>query len=31
MSVTNIDVLYHQYEFLNDTETRFLGLVGGYR
>ena len=32
MSVTNnIEVLTHQFEFLNDTETRFLAIVGGYR
>lgn len=27
----NLDVLQHQFDFINDTTHRFVGLVGGYR
>jgi|688.fasta_scaffold19564_15 hypothetical protein len=27
----NLELLTHQYELFEDTNTRFLALVGGYR
>jgi hypothetical protein len=31
MVAPDLDVLKHQYEFIADTDHKFLGLVGGYR